>query len=302
MNQATENRGIVFADISGSTRLFEQLGDTQARSVVSHCLDLMSQVTRQFGGTIIKTIGDEIMSSFPDPDSTIYACVSMQENVSADMSAGFPLMIRVGAHFGPVIVQEDGDVYGDSVNLAKRLSDIARANQIITSEDTVNGLSPVIQQDAREFDRAGVKGKEGVLRIFEIVWKKDDADGTVVAGATMSGPAPEAVNSKLALKWNGQTHVIDLQEHQGIQIGRGAQADYTMGGRLTSRVHLRIEMRRGKFVISDQSRNGTYVRPDVGRPFFLRREEAPLSGAGVIGLGTAPEEAAPEDIIRFESV
>lgn len=297
MNQATEECGIVFADIAGSTRLFDKLGDTTAKSIVSHCLDTMTMVTERHGGRVIKTIGDEVMCAFPSPDSSMQACMDMQETVSADTSAGLPLMIRVGVHYGPVIVQEDGDVFGDTVIVAKRLSDIAKANQILTAEDTLTQLSPVIARDAREFDRTMVKGKQGLVTIYEMIWQHEDM--TCMATGSFSAGPPAEASSSLQLKWARGEVNMGLSD-MALSFGRGAQADKQAGGRLASRIHFHIEPRRGKFVVIDKSTNGTYVRPDIGKPFFLRREEAPLTGSGVIGIGCAPENATPDDVIRYQ--
>ena len=56
---------IVFADVVGSTQLYDKFGDTKASETVALCLDVMKDATHQFNGTVIKTIGDEVMSTFP---------------------------------------------------------------------------------------------------------------------------------------------------------------------------------------------------------------------------------------------
>ena len=69
---------ILFADVVGSTQLYEQFGDTRASETVSLCLAVMKDSTDQFNGTVIKTIGDEVMATFPTVDDAMGAASAMQ--------------------------------------------------------------------------------------------------------------------------------------------------------------------------------------------------------------------------------
>ena len=64
---------ILFADVVGSTQLYEQLGDLKARDMVGRCLEIMKEATEQHAGTVIKTMGDEVMSTFPGADDAMNA-------------------------------------------------------------------------------------------------------------------------------------------------------------------------------------------------------------------------------------
>jgi len=86
------------------------------------------------------------------------------------------------------------------------------------------------------------------------------------------------------------------QSRPVVTIGRGQQNDIVVLDALASRVHARIEYRRGKFVLLDQSTNGTYVLIQDGERAYLRREELTLRGSGVITLGRTAEAEAPEAI------
>ncbi|HEX9782105.1 MAG TPA: adenylate/guanylate cyclase domain-containing protein, partial [Opitutaceae bacterium] len=121
---------IVFADISGSTRLYESLGDAIARELVAQCLGVMTEYVDKHGGKVIKTIGDEIMCTFPSADQAIEASMGMQEGVTEDLPELNPntpstLTIRVGLHFGPAIIEGE-DVFGDAVNVAARMAGLAK--------------------------------------------------------------------------------------------------------------------------------------------------------------------------------
>ena len=56
---------ILFADVSGSTKLYETLGNTRAQTIISKALEVLSQAAGRHQGTIVKNIGDELMCTFP---------------------------------------------------------------------------------------------------------------------------------------------------------------------------------------------------------------------------------------------
>ena len=304
MNNTTQHdatSGIVFADLAGSARLFNKLGDVQAQTVISHCLDQLGQITTRHGGRVISTIGDEIMSLFPDADRMIQACIAMQTAIASDTVAGVPMAVRIGAYTGQVLSNADGELYGDTVNDAKRMSDIARANQIITGESTRAALSPALQHRLHACEHLVANSRSGVIPIFEVEWlQEEDHNTTLISNATAPPPATSDQRPVLALIWMNRELRIEPAGDRAVTIGRGNDADHQMGGKLTSRIHLSVQIEHHHYVLTDQSRNGTYIRPDVGRPLFLRREAAQLSGSGLIGLGAAPEDCAPEDLVRFK--
>lgn len=272
---------IMFADIAGSTRLYEDIGDVKARTAISHTIKMMSESVHAMGGRVVKTIGDEIMCAFTDVDSAVRAACDIQETVSTDFTSGRALSIRIGQHFGPVILEGDNDIFGDAVNVAARMAGIARAGQIIVTEDIATGLSDKLKVDTREFDHALVKGKKKPIVIHEVLWQQEDVTRIVILGLTTPSPR-KAV--KLKLLYRDQQLELD-RNSDVVTIGRGDQADFIVDDELASRIHLKIESRRGKFVIVDQSTNGTFVRAHDGREIYLRREELPLSGTGSIGMG-----------------
>ncbi len=128
---------VLFGDVSGSTRLYEKLGDKEALHAVERCLNRMTRATEQFKGRVVKTIGDEVMAVFDSAEAGMEAACSMQQRVG-DLPPvrGIKLAIRVGFHFGPAI-EEATDVFGDTVNMAARMAGLAKAGQIITTAETV---------------------------------------------------------------------------------------------------------------------------------------------------------------------
>lgn len=296
MPPKTMNLAILFADVSGSTRLFETLGDATARVKVAECLGTLTEVTLNHAGTVIKTIGDEIMCTFPSADEAASAACEMHEAIQEDVTEGSsmsaPLAIRVGFHFGPALM-EGGDVFGDAVNVAARMAAQAKGGQIITTHSTVEMLAPIKRASSRFVDRAPIKGKKEEIEIYEIIWQEEDVT-RMATGLMQEEHRPEV---KLKVRYNDLEVVLN-KERSSLVMGRSQSCDLPINEKLASRQHVRIELRRDKFFIIDQSTNGTHVYVDNEAPAFLRREEMPLNGNGRISLGKAFDEG-PSEVVTF---
>jgi adenylate cyclase len=300
MAPKTANLAILFADVSGSTRLFEILGDATARVKVAECLDTLTGVTKEHNGNVIKTIGDEIMCTFPTADDAANAATDMHEALLEDVTEGTggeltTISIRVGMHYGPAIL-EGGDVFGDAVNVAARMAAQAKGGQIITSQSTVDKLSPLLRAATRFVDRAPIKGKKEEIDIFELIWQEEDVT-RMATGLLMEESKPEA---RLKVIYDGKEIIVDKQKAILI-MGRSQSCDLPINEKLASRQHVKIELRRDKFFIVDQSTNGTHVLIDNSDEAFLRREEMALNGNGQISLGKSFAEG-PSEIVRFTHV
>ncbi|MGK0298090.1 MAG: adenylate cyclase [Gammaproteobacteria bacterium] len=297
MAPKTDNLAILFADVSGSTRLFEILGDATARVKVSECLDTLSGVTKEYNGTVIKTIGDEIMCTFPTADEAANAASDMHEALLEDVTEGVgseftTIAIRVGLHYGPAIL-EGGDVFGDAVNVAARMAAQAKGGQIITSQFTVDKLSPLIRAGCRFVDRASIKGKKEEIDIFEIIWQEEDVT-RMATGLMVEESKPEV---RLKVNYDSSEVIID-KEKSTLVMGRSQSCDLPINEKLASRQHVKIELRRDKFFIIDQSTNGTHVLIENSAEAFLRREEMAINGNGQISLGKSFAEG-PSEIVSF---
>src|SRR5690606_4239645 len=128
------------------------MGDLRARDMVAICIDVMRSATEQHQGTVIKTMGDEVMSTFPSADLALHAASQMQQQISTHAQLkveGQPVSIRIGCHFGPVVL-ENRDVFGATVHTANRMTSQAKAGQIITTAATVERLSPEWRASVRQ--------------------------------------------------------------------------------------------------------------------------------------------------------
>ena len=287
MTSAAAEFAVLFADVSGSTRLYESAGDAAALDMIGHCLARIRTACESHGGRVVKTIGDEVMAVFPGADQAAEAAAEMQARISEQPAAGrVRLAIRVGFHFGPAI-EVEGDVFGDSVNTAARMAALAKAEQVILSGQTADLLSPLLRTRVRQIDSLTVKGKHKDIGIFELIWQGPDADLTALATRPMHVPA------RILLRHG--TREIELNEARpSVTLGRDPQNDVVIADRMASRLHARIERRRDKFVLVDQSSNGTFVSIEGDAEIQLRREEIVLRGRGRATFGHAWKDAADE--------
>jgi hypothetical protein len=257
----------------------------------------MREETERQSGRVVKTIGDEAMSVFESPDAAADAASAMQERISNSMVVeGRSIQIRTGFHFGPVIVEADGDVYGDAVNTAARMAGQAKAGQILTTAGTVAQLSPVWQASTRQIDRAVVKGKRDEIDMMELIWQRENVTRMATSWTSSVGPRS---NSRLLLRYRDQEAEIS-ESNPSVVMGRAEENDLVIKHTLISRMHAKVEYRKGNFVLVDQSINGTYVRTAEGEELFVRRDNYPIKGAGIIALGQRLPPESP-DAISFHS-
>lgn len=284
---------ILFADVVGSTKLYELMGDAKARLAVQNCIDLMTRATEEHHGQVIKTMGDEVMSTFSNVDDAVEAAAHMQKMISQDMSVDdVPVAIRVGFHFGPVML-EDGDVFGGAVHTANRMTNQAKAAQIITTAVAVGKMSSEWQNWTRQIDLALVKGVKNEIALFEVLWQRED--NTRMLPTINWSQATDVRNQRLRLTYRGQEVVVD-NGRPYVSIGRAEDSDIVVKDTLISRLHARIEFVRGKFVLYDESTNGTCVKQASGDEQFVRRDSLQIVGEGSIGLGRVPLPDSPQAI------
>ncbi|MEL7447700.1 MAG: adenylate/guanylate cyclase domain-containing protein [Pseudomonadota bacterium] len=284
---------IVFADVVGSTKLYELMGDTKARETVAQCIDVMTAATEKNDGHVIKTMGDEVMATFESVDNAAGAACQMQMLIRDQVDIGdVPVAIRVGFHFGPVMLEGD-DVFGGAVHIANRMTSQAKAEQIITSEATVQHMSEDWQNSTRQIDVTKVRGTSEPIPLFEVLWQQEDNTRMLPSIQWPDAALPR--NQRLLLRYRGQ-EIVCNEARPNITIGRSEDSDLMIKDTLISRLHARIEFRRGKFMLVDQSTNGTCVLQNTGEELFVRRDSLQIKGQGAIGLGRVPQADSPQAI------
>ncbi len=225
---------ILFADVVGSTQMYDKFGDTKASETVSDCLEVMKDATHKFNGTVIKTIGDEVMSTFPSVDDAMNAAVLMQAQITADnkQEDRIPVSIRIGCHYGPV-VQEQNDIFGAAVHTANRMTSQAKAKQIIISGESVELMGKELQKQTRQIDVATVRGRLDEVALFELLWNPDEATSML---PTIEWQNKGQKLSKMVLTFR-DTEVEVSDKRKSVYLGRSDDNDLVIKGNLISRIH-----------------------------------------------------------------
>jgi len=285
-------RAVLFADIAGSTRLYEALGDTEALRRVEGCLAALRAVTTEFGGKVVKTIGDEVLCVFTDAGTALRAAAEMQGTVrTLPGDGGVRAAVRIGFHAGPVLERE-GDVFGDTVNVAARIAGLAKPHQILSSDSTCSTLPGYLKMSVRSLGDTALKGRNEGVGLCEVMWDMGQ-DMTLVEGVSAPGAAAAR---ELRLACDDREWRI---ARGSLSIGRDAGSDIVVAAPRASRQHARIEVRNGKFVLVDLSSNGTFVLPEGSDLVLLKREEFVISGRGLIGFGNEVSAPGP-DVLAYD--
>jgi len=295
MSQRVEKLAVLFADICGSTSLYENLGDDLARKLIFQCINIMSDKIFACQGTLIKTIGDEVMATFPSAEAAFHAACSIRAAVENIQSLdGVPLHIRIGFNFGPVI-KESNDVFGNTVNVASRVAAITRAGQIMATQAVLDDLPADLRNNMRQILRAELKGKQDRFDLYEVIFEQEDIQSTRI-GMPAYRKSQDNMD-EMILRYRGRSIKIN-KECRSVVLGRDDTCDLVVQNELASRLHINIELRFGRFIIVDQSTNGTYVRFSDGNVAHITRDEIYLQGNGSISLGQTFAEN-PADVIEF---
>jgi len=289
MDAAGKTLAILFSQISGATALYESLGNRKAADVIGQAMDGLRAAVEKHGGTVVKTMGDELIGRFNSADQALQAAGAMHASMQ-DKRAG--LAVKAGFTVGPVI-EDKQDVFGDTVNVASRLAAMANPKQVLTTRQAVDHLSPLPRSTCRSLYTTAVKGRNEKISVYEVIWAHDKST-TVVGDVTDQEPA---VPVTLKLAWRDKAWHMGEDLHS-VAAGRDPAGDIVLAGDKVSRAHARIFLRQGKFVIADQSANGTYVQMQHRAEILLHREEFVLLGTGRIGLGQSIDEIG-EDAISY---
>ncbi len=278
---------VLFADVVGSMDLYKQLGDARARAEIRRFLSDLEGHVHHHGGRVIKLIGDEMMCAFASADAACDAACAFQRcTEQAAETYGVPFALRIGFHGGRVI-EDSGDLFGDTVNVAARVASMATQDRILTTEETFGALSGEHQGLGVSRGFATVKGIEEGLPLREVIWREER---TIVATADkLRILADVTPNSRLRLRCCGQELILEIGR-QPISIGRSSGNALVIADPCVSGSHARIERRGGQFVLRESSSNGTYVAFE-GEAYFRAPRTLTLRRSGRMAFGRAPDDS-----------
>jgi len=287
----TARTTVMFADLTGSTGVFERLGNEAATQAITSLTHWIGHVCKKHQGRVVKTMGDGVLVLFPDGSCAVEAVVQLQrehERRQAERGPTHEMQLQVGLDCGEV-VEVDGDCYGDAVNVASRLSDLSGARQIWASETVIDQLErtpPGVHFHA--LGAMAIRGKAQRRKLFRVDWQEDAATDMMTLPAFepmrtggMWKTAPQGTIELVYLDVTRQFNSDELPVH----MGRAREAEFVVSDRRVSRLHARIEWRNSSFVLVDLSSFGSSVRFTGSKTeVTLRREECVLHDEGEIAL------------------
>ena len=299
---------VVFTDLTGSTSVFEALGNARATRAVTQLTQRIRALFQERGGQVIKTLGDGVLTIFEDPAQAIQAAVELQRKHQAQLlqqPLQEQLPIRVGISTGEVEVF-DGDCFGDAVNVASRLCDLAGPHEIWLVSPFADAANRSMGMRFRPLGPINVRGRTEPCNVFQVEWLEDQATDFITMQADFDSLSKvtrkkqDALGQEIHLAWQDESRVFHSFELP-VQIGRIRHCELVVSDPRVSRTHARLEWRNGRIVVVDVSSYGTWIRfgSAASSDLLLRREECVLHGKGQIALGASfAEQDAP--VVSFE--
>ena len=284
---------VVFADLMGSTAVFETIGNARASQVVTQLTQWIGEICVAHAGRVVKTLGDGVLAVFPHAPDAIAAVVEMQRGhqkriASATTNTRMP--IRVGVARGEVEFV-DGDCYGDAVNVASRLSDLSGPHQIWANSSSLEDASEGDGVRFRPLGPITIRGRAEPCSVFQVEWHENLSSDFLTMQATLDSQQDvmekDLLGGEIELVW------LDVRKRfrsfqLPIHIGRVSQAEFVVNDPRVSRAHARVDWRNGSILLVDVSTYGSWVRfSGGGADLLLRREECVLHGKGEIALGAS---------------
>ena len=289
---------VLFADVAGSVELYTALGDVQAHGRIVHYLKSMTACIERHQGRVVETIGDEIMCAFLDADCALRAACEIQECLHRERKRD--LHVRVGLHSGVTSVA-NGRPFGDTVNVAARVVEQAKAGQIMLTDQTCCSLSEVGRSRTRFFRNVYIKGKRTPYTIHQALWDLDDH--TLMVDSDIVKPVERRQQVHL-LSLRYRDAETRLEEGTELLLGRGEQCGLRINSDTASRIHAIMKCRAGKLILTDRSTNGTFIKTVSGKrssdnlELFFHHDEWTTSCSGVLSLGQPVSRQNP-DLVHF---
>lgn len=293
MNSQQRKTFIMFADVSGSARLFQRLGDTEAVHAVERCLKRMNRSIEGYRGRTVQVVGDELLATFDSAEEACQASIDMQQRI-ADLPpvSGLKLTIRIGLHAGTTTEGADGKITGEAVTTTARIVGAARRDQILASTDLIAELPPHGGIGFRAMPNLGTipqNGEQITLSLIEWV------GSPVSTGHSVLSTMPV---DRLCVRYRGKAYLLD-DKTPVLTLGRDLGNKLQIEDRKASRLHARIEKRKDGYYLVDTSTNGTFVSLRSKQEVLVRRHEILLEGNGNICFGASKNDPVA-DTADFE--
>ena len=287
-----------FADIVGYTALSNI--DEEAAIGLVGMLQALSRhiVEKEYGGRVVKYIGDAVLAEFASTDSAVRSAIAVQERyIAAAEATGRPSMLRIGVHLGEVIKTPDGDIYGDGVNTASRLQGQASPGKVLISEDVWRQLRMRTEFHFQSLGEVELKGITARVAVFDVLFGGEAAVASSKSTANANAPKSAYAPGQGSV----QVHAPVGGDSEENQLAPPAQprpaARYTAAARPVAAVPrpARAKMLIGASVVALLVGGGsaaTYLMMNVRRPADVGATEPDGSGVEDVA-GDTSDLAAP---------
>lgn len=286
---------VVFADLTGSTGVFESLGNAKATQAITRLTQWIGEVCKSHRGHVVKYLGDGVLILFKESKNAIEAATELQQvhhNRIRKWPEPLKMRLQIGMARGEV-VEHDADCYGDAVNVASRLSDLSGPDQILASDTVIQQLPDNSIVRSRCMGEIPIRGRTESCLVHRIEWQTEVLSEVFTMPASlMSLPRGQSVIEPafIVLSWL-DINISFSSAELPIFLGRDTSAQFVVQDPRVSRKHAQIEWRDGKFYLEDISSYGTWVRfSDSSITIALRRQECVLLQDGEMALGASFED------------
>lgn len=286
---------VVFADLTGSTGVFESLGNAKATQAITRLTQWIGEVCRAHQGHVVKYLGDGVLILFKESNNAIEAATELQQvhqNRIRKWPEPLKMRLQIGMARGEV-VEHDADCYGDAVNVASRLSDLSGPDQILASDTVIQQLPDNNIVRSRCMGEIPIRGRTESCLVHRIEWQTEVLSEVFTMPASLM-PLPRGQSvikpAFIVLSWL-DINISFSSTELPVFLGRDTSAQFVVQDPRVSRKHAQIEWRDGKFYLEDISSYGTWVRfADSSITIALRRQECVLLQDGEMALGASFED------------
>ncbi|MEZ5644269.1 MAG: adenylate/guanylate cyclase domain-containing protein [Burkholderiaceae bacterium] len=281
---------IAFVDLTDSVSVFETLGDDRATNAVTRLTQWIGAMGLENGGKVVKMLGDGVLLSFSNNRLAVETMSQIQQEHSqrvVQWPKRLKLQMQIGMARGEV-VQVDGDCFGDAVNVASRLSDLAGPEQILVTDSVIRKLGTGHGVRGRSLGPMRIKGRAEPCEVFRIEWQPEMLSEFLTLPSDLQSLSINAASvfGGIELGWLDTTRSFDITDLP-IKIGRIPEADFIVNDPRVSRIHATLDIRSGNYVLEDVSSYGTWVRfSGTENVISLRRQECLLHSNGEFAMGT----------------
>lgn len=263
---------VLFADVSGSTALYQQIGDREAFAAIQAYLATLRTIVLRCNGVFVKSSGDDVLCWFPRPPDAVSAARQMLQ-----LTSDRGLDVHAGLEWGSFVCVTN-DIFGDCVNAAARMCDLANRKELLIGETCFDQLDDATKADFVAISPMRLKGRSEASRIYSL---QIDETGERTQFANLDRGYTTTFDA--VFEYEGrQWHIT---EGDVLTVGRYPENAVQVPVQSVSRKHATMRLTNGLVEFEDHSSTGSAVQKESGEVLAVARRTVVLSGVGTVYLG-----------------